>query len=445
MSLKIEQKQSLLVTSQLIQSLDILQMTNQELTVYLAHIAEENPVIDIDALHGEDSSIPLNKLISSDFRPDYLENDRNTETNSDYTAYAASTPGETLEEHLLSQLAAIRLEEKERQICQYLIRCMDESGYLDEDAAGLAQLFSVEEQQIDRCLSVLRSMHPPGVCAKDLKSCLLSQLPGEASSVPARIIRSHLDALALGHYPSIARALSISEAEVRKASELIGGLNPIPSAGFADNITPYFIQPDAEIMASQDKCTVVLSHAFFPSVQINPDYEELFHCTEDASLRAYLQEKLESAGNLRRAVEQRKVTFVRCLQAIVDRQKDYFLHGGDFVPMTLTDIAEQVGVQPSTVSRAIRGKYLQCPKGLCQIKDLFSSGAEGAGGKPVAYASVRDRVRAMIAQENKASPLSDQAICEKLRDQGIDVSRRVVAKYRSELGIPSTFIRKQAN
>lgn len=444
MGLKIEQSLGLHVTSQLIQSMEILQMTSQELTAYLFRAAEENPVIDIDALHSMSDAVPLGELISSESRYDRLDDGGDEKSGFDFTAHAANA-GETLEEHLLAQLVPLRLKETERLVCRYLIHCVDENGYLDEDTEDLAALFSLESQLVEDCVSILRSMQPPGVCAKDLKSCLLAQLPDDPLSLEVRIIHTYLDSLAAGHYRAIARTMKTSESEVRKAAAIIRGLNPIPSAGFSDKRAPHFVRPDAEIQIHNGTYLIKFSRSFSSTIQICPPYEEMLRTAENPSLQAYLREKIESVYRLKHAVEQRERTFVRCIQIIAEIQKDYFLHGRDLVPMTLMDVAERLDVQPSTVSRAIRGRYIQCAKGLRQMKDLFSSGSQNPQGEVVAYASVQDRVAALIAQEDKTKPLSDQEICELLHEQGVEISRRAVAKYRTELGIPSTYLRKQSN
>lgn len=446
MDLKLTQKQRLLATQQMIQSVEILQMTIFELSEYLAAEAEENPMLDMDALYETGSPITL--LWKRDC-PDQRTWERQLHAASASHDDARMEPHtdalreETLELHLWMQLLSVDLSEEERRICRYLIGCVDVNGYLDEDAARLASRFGVSICTVDNCLKILRSLDPPGVCAENMEMCLLRQLPEqELDALTAAIIRFHLNDLAHGHYSGIAKAENVSVSKVRDACEKIKRLSPFPSAGFSTGDEVFYLRPDAELKVEDGQLVATLCNTYAPYLKINRYYAELLERTEDAETQAYLKQKYRAADVLVQNIRQRDETLLKCVREIAEIQRAYFIGEETLVPMTLAMVAERVGVQTSTISRTIRGKYLQCSKGVLPLKGFFTHGIEAQGSATVSAQSIQEQVRQLVDGEDKHRPLSDQMICELLQSQGYTISRRAVAKYREQMNIPSSFVRK---
>lgn len=447
MQLKFEQsqRQTNTITRQLIQNVEILQMNSQELMEYICEQATENPVIDMDALGFPEFQSSGNLLRSSERRDySYSKTDDSTDVRD---GIRGRTYGDSLKDSLLMQLSALGLGSPEHQICQYLIACVDSRGYLNEDCGAVAESFGTEPNVVQHCMTLLRSFSPPGVCAAGLRECLAAQIALHPDDkIAAQIIDHHLESLARGHYAQISKALGVSTVEIRAAAERIRQLSPTPSAGFDDMDNIYYTFPDAQISVENGEPKVSLCQSYTPCLKISRYYEQLLKETNDEDVKEYLGKNLHSAEWLIKCVSQRENTLLGCIEAIAAIQREYFLGNSPvLVPMTLGDVADRMGVHKSTASRTIRGKFIQCSSGVLPVKSFF---VQKLGGKNSEHDSA-DLARSMILQivdnENKRAPLSDQKICELMAKNGLDISRRTVAKYREALGIPGTFIRKTSS
>lgn len=445
MQLKFEQsqRQTNTITRQLIQNVEILQMSSQELMEYICEQATENPVIDIDELGFPEFQDRLDWLRSSE-RLEYASGTTDDDSADARDNIHGRTYGDSLKDSLLMQLSTLRLDSPENQICQYLIACVDSRGYLSEDCGAVAKAFETEPETVLHCMELLRGFSPPGVCAAGLKECLAAQIalyPDD--KIAAQIIEHHLDSVARGHYAHIARALGVSTTEVRAAVERIKHLSPTPSAGFDDKDNIYYTVPDAQISVKSGQLKVSLFQSYTPCLRISRYYEQLFRDTDDESVKEYLGKNLNSAQWLIKCVSQREDTLLGCIEAIADIQREYFLGNSPvLVPMTLGDVAERMGVHKSTASRTIRGKFIQCSSGILPVKSFFVQKLGGKNNECDSADLARSMILQIVGSEDKRAPLSDQKICELMAKGGVDISRRTVAKYREALGIPGIFIRK---
>lgn len=446
---ELQRKQKLNIDRRFIQSIDVLQMTDAELAEYLVLEAEENPILDMDALYAEDSPLKFRE------KAEWLHEQRQ----KDYTPRSAedkerdeSLPGElsenvhdSLKWHLLSQLTPCELSGDKIKIFAFLIECVDERGYMDISPMEAARLLQLDTSEVENCMSRLRSLQPTGICAKDLRECLLLQLKQFPEEKLARlIVETQLEAFARGWHSQIAKALDSDLAAVYAACEKIRELSPMPLSALPANAPTEYLLPDAFIICKDGNLEVSTSRTFIPCLIVSPYYMSLYRQSDDEQLKEYLDGKLKSARNLIRNVAQREVTFKNVLDAIADIQKEYFTErDAPLLPMTLDDVAEHIGIHSSTVSRAVKNKYIQSSRGIIELKKLFSRHLESHGADNHSANHAKKLIAEFVEAEEKTSPLSDQRISEMLAVKGILISRRTVAKYREQLGIPSTLHRKK--
>jgi len=421
----------------------VLQMTQQELSAYLLTAAEENPMIDLDAFHSHVSFDKLTWL--NGFRektPYHASKDDETVRNAENLMPDQRERG--LKQALLSQIVGLGLSPEEERLCRYLIECVDDSGYMDIAPEDLAGELGIGLCNAEKCISVMRSLEPSGICARNARECLKYQARQHEDDLAVTIIEDHLEAAAKGHYAKIAKDLHFPLPEVRRAVERIRRLDPVPGRGFGSGAETTYVQADAAIRREGDRLEAELLHSYAPCLKINSSYFELLSASDDAEVKEYLNRKLYSADRLIQNVSQREETVLRCVQAIAELQRPFFLEKGSLRPMTEDMIAEKLGVDRSTVSRAIRGKYLQCDRGIVAIKALFTSQMENDAGQEFSADQAKSALLELVRAEDKRSPYSDRELCDLLRASGFHLSRRVIVKYREQLGIPSTYLRAKA-
>ena len=435
-------KQTQTLSPQQRQSVEILQMSSLELTDYLQELALENPVLEITAGPGEDPAPAQSSLAQ---RLEWL-----TQQDGQNRAYASAARErlddplervgdgggleETLERHLLWQLSGQDLPDGPLAAAQFLCLCLDRDGYLRDPLDQLAQAAHMPMDDMEAGLAQLQALDPAGVGAKDLAQCLALQLQRQgADPLALSVVQSQLHHLARGQYGAIAKALNASQEQVREACTRIRALDPRPAAQFAARERPAYLVPDLEIHMEQGQPVAVLSAARVPSLQLSGYYQSLLAETEDQEVKDYLDQKVKQAQWAVRAVEQRQSTLLRCAQYIAARQQAFFTGMGSLAPLKLSDMAQALDLHESTVSRAIREKYIQCSRGLLPLRRFVTV----SGGR------TQDLLRRFLEEEDKAHPLSDQQLCLMLEEAGCPTARRTVAKYREELGIPSSTARKQ--
>lgn len=455
MNLNIAVKQTLSLSPQLLQSMEILQMSAVELKEYIDGVALENPAVEISSDYSADREslnqyrMKLTWLTATDCQNRlYYRQDADGD---EAWAPIPAPEGEDLESSLLFQLGGLKISPSLRRVSKYIILSLGPDGYLREDIEGIACGARCGESDARQGLNLVQSLEPAGVAARDLAECLCLQLDrmGEKSSLAYALASDWLDAIGKNRYSEIARALGVSVKEVWAACELLKGLNPRPAAGFSGGEATRYIIPDFIVTWGADGPVPVFNDEIYPRLSLSGYYDELAKSSLDDAVKDYLAGKLRQARWVIKSIEQRKSTLMSCAAYVVGRQERFFKKGpGNLVPMTLLDVARELSVHESTVSRAIRGKYIQCAHGVYPFCDLFSRalGSEwhGPGEGAVSADSAKARIRELILGENRLKPLSDQCICEILAGEGIVLSRRTVAKYRDAMGIGGASLRKRA-
>lgn len=455
LNLDISQKQVL--SPQLIQSVEILQMSSLELEKYVEDLALENPVIELPDFSGE-APVPSAARMERIRKAEWLsKTDRQNRSYYDdgsgdsiqNSLWDRRQSEETLSDHLLSQLVLEDFSETERKILEFLILSLDSSGYMTMTEEATAKHLGVDESTVIKMADLIRTLDPQGVGAESLSDCLLLQLEylGLSDEVTTSIVRDHLEDLAKNHISKIARELHAPIEEILKACEIIRNLNPKPGSYFSNREQTGYIRPDALVLETPEGFDVIADGPDRPLFSISSYYEGLLNETEDTEAKKYLQDKLSQAKWLSGCITDRKSSMLAITEAIVDIQKEFFQKGpGHKCPLRLQDISERLSLHESTVSRAMREKYLQCKWGIFQLNYFLTPVASVSGQQE---ARTPEQMKAMISEiiqgEDKSSPLSDQQISDALKLKGSPLSRRTVNKYRTEMGIPDKSGRNSKN
>jgi len=424
------------ITPELKQYLQILQFSSDELTAYLEEVAAENPLIEI--VSPRDPYGKRQSRTSAGIRGD-----------GDVDPIARLPVREDSLEHWVSrQLAGLALSRDMRRAVLFLAGNLNDAGYLEiglEEAAGMLGL---SPEFMERCLAVLQSLDPPGIGARDLRECLRLQIERDPGFPPlaAEIVKHRLEDLARGRYDQIARELGAEKADVEQAACAIRRLNPHPCASLG-RFEPVYVVADAQIMIrSVEEWSVGIHDRAVPRIAINPDYSRYAERNSGLSgeEQRYFRKKLRSAKWLIRSVRQRRLTLEKVIHAIAEEQLPYFAgESAEWRPLTLKMISDKIGFHVSTISRAVRGKYIETPRGVFELKQFFSNAFRSGNGTGISARTVKRKIREMIAAEDKSRPLSDQTIARLLQREGIPIARRTVAKYREEEHILPSWLRKK--
>lgn len=354
----------------------------------------------------------------------------------------------SLQQHLLDQLGVSDLSGDDRALGETIIGSLDDDGFLPYSAEELADQTSFPAGRVERVLSAIQDFDPPGIAARNLRECLLIQIrehdEPEADLAEA-IIDRHLEDLARHRMDAIAKALGCSAEDVERAAKLIRTLNPTPGAEYTARPTDY-ITP--EVFVEKDKngrWHVVVDDELLPHIQLNREYVKMASTPgTKREIRTYINEQLRSGRFLMESIARRQKTIYDIASAIVDAQQDFLNHGVSRLrPMTMAEVAEKTGVHETTVSRAVANKYMKTPNGVYELKYFFSHGLATADGGTMSNKTIQDKIAAMVRDEPPDNPLSDQAIVDQLKKDGIEIARRTVAKYRGVLKIPSSSARKR--
>ncbi|MCI9593955.1 MAG: RNA polymerase factor sigma-54 [Lachnospiraceae bacterium] len=464
MELTTMQQQRQILSQQMIQSAGILQMTVQELYTYLQEVALENPVMEIHmpSASGENPDFTsclhqrsieeYRGLSASDESNRYLyqQQEQDGEYPMDWRFRKNNQPL-SLADALWEQLVSIPFRPKDEKTLKYMLASLDSWGYLREPLEQIGQKFSQEPQRMEQLLSVLQALDPPGVGARTISECLLLQLKRQMDC-PAQlevIVTDCLDLLAKNQIPTIAKKVGISVKEASRLCQIIRSLNPKPGAAYSNEDIPRYIQPDVFIRQKNGEVSIQLNEALEPQISINQYYHQLSKTTDEEEVQKYLLDKLHQLEWIRTCIAQRNETLCSTVSAILNRQKDFFQDGpAALKPLRLCDIAEELGIHESTVSRAVRNKYLQCSQGIYPLSYFFSTSLtsqkaeESAEGEKISAKAAKAALKKLIGEEDKKKPLSDRQLAEKLEETGISISRRTVAKYREEMEIGEASRRK---
>src|SRR6184192_1433876 len=353
---------------------------------------------------------------------------------------------ETLQQNLLGQLNQTALNASDRKAAELIVGNIDDNGFLQSAPEEMALNSGIPREDFEKMLALIQGFYPPGVGARDLRECLLIQLQreGRESSLEYRIVSEYMEDLGRRHFPAIARRMGISVEEVQRAANKIARLNPRPGQVFAAAPQNYVL-PDVTVEKVDGDYQVTLNNEQIPHLRISNIYKDLIaQGNNGAEVKDYIRDKIRSGKFLIRSIHQRQQTISNIAQQILARQRDFFEHGPSHLkPMTMGEIADAIGVHETTVSRAVSGKYMATPQGIFEMKYFFTSGYQTATGESLSNTSVKEAILDLVKREDDSVPLSDQQIVEILNERGIPIARRTVAKYRDELDIlPSNMRRK---
>ena len=455
MELNLSQKQTQTLSPQMMQSMEILQMGSQELLEYIEEAVQENPVLEPEENYDKQDEFSvlrrkLEWLESTDPQNRYYHQQDTEEEDSPLKNYGTvEDEDENLYYYVLSQLRVLELEPQVMDAGVFLVESLNQNGWLDEPLEDLAADCGCSLAVMEQALAAVQSLEPAGVGARTLSECLKLQLVRRApvDELAVRIVENYLDALSKSRYGLIARELKVTAEEVRASCDRIRALNPRPGTGFAARENLTYINPDIIVVSFPDHFELLSNDYYFPTLHISGYYTRLMKESDDGQVRDYLTDKMRQAKWMVKAIEQRRSTLMACAECILELQEAFFHKGpGHLVPLSLADVAGRIGVHESTVSRAVKDKYIQCSMGVYPLSYFFSRGlgaSASAGEEAASPNAAKALLKKFIAGEDKKKPLSDQKLCELMAAQGCPLSRRTVAKYRDELHIPSTAGRKQ--
>jgi RNA polymerase sigma-54 factor len=355
----------------------------------------------------------------------------------------------TLSDHLHSQLALVALTEAVRDAAETIIGNLDGNGYLMLPPDEIATSGEHEPADVREALRVVHTLDPAGVGALDLRECLLLQLEscGGVNGVAWRIVKDHLKLVELRQFKELARLLRRPPEHIQVAIGVIKHLDPRPGLRYSGPGARQ-VEPDVYISKDGEDYLIQVNDDDIPQLRLNPQYRKMLDRDQEPNreVRNYVKERYSSAIQLMKNIEQRKQTILKVCQSVVRRQLDFLELGIDFLkPMMIKEIAEEIGVHPSTVSRAVSNKYAHTPQGVYELRYFFSEAVQGPSGGALPLLILKRRVKKMIEEEDSTHPLTDEQITEKLQGEGIQVTRRTVAKYREDMRIPSTHQRRVRN
>jgi len=469
-----QQSQSLalqqILAPQLQQSLLILQTPLLELRNLVQQEMETNPVLEelsdepsIDGPNGAEPSADNN------FKEEFEKLARLDEEWRDYMAQSASYSSEgfrgsqeaqdrrqfffdsiavqeTLQQNLVSQLNQTALNAGDRKTAELIIGNIDDNGFLQSTPEEMALSSGVPNEDFEKMLALIQGFYPPGVGGRDLRECLLIQLQreGRESGIEYKIVSEHMEDLGKRRFPEIARRMGISVEEVQEAANNIARLNPRPGQVFAAAPQNYVL-PDVTVEKVDGDYQIILNNEQIPHLRISNTYKDIIAQDNNGSeVKNYIRDKIRSGKFLIRSIHQRQQTISNIAHQIVSRQRDFFEHGPSRLkPMTMREIADAVGVHETTVSRAVSGKYMATPQGIFEMKYFFTPGYQTSTGESMSNTSVKEAILHLVKHEDGNAPLSDQEIVEILSQRGIPIARRTVAKYRTELNILPSHMRRK--
>ncbi|MCG9063893.1 RNA polymerase factor sigma-54 [Laribacter hongkongensis] len=471
-SLQLKLSQQLTLTPQLQQSIKLLQLSTLDLQQEVEQFLADNPLLERvedgehdDSANGADEPAELAPAehAGSDDPREHDDSARDLDTLNDWSSsgirgsdedddwdpHANLIRPQSLREHLLAQLAEVPLSARDRAVATFLVEEIDDDGYLPASLESLAEQLpaslEVELDELTIALRLIQQFEPAGVGARDLTESLLLQLRARSGTdectLACTIVRDHLQLLANRDFTRLRRATSADDEALRQAQALIASLNPRPAAGFASGDTHYVM---ADVIVRRDRQGIWQAHlnpASQPRLKVNQMYANLLgRCRGEGG---ELSGRLQEAKWLIRNIEQRADTILRVSSVIVERQQGFFEQGELLMkPMVLRDVAEELGLHESTISRVTSNKYLLCPRGIFELKYFFGSALDTDSGEECSATAIKARIRRLIAEEDARKPLSDNTIADLLGEEGIQVARRTVAKYREALLIPPASQRK---
>ncbi len=454
--LQLKLGQKLKLAPQLRQAISLLQLNRLELKEHIREVLESNPLLEredeADSASADDESPEQEVEFEEDIGFDDLPDGYSVSNEAPrYDEFISDRADESLQQHLLWQANLSGFSTTDEAIARAIIYALDDDGYLKDDLdslrASLAPEYLVSRDEVSAVLERVQHFEPVGVACRDLAECLLVQLEARSSSTPGlglavHIVKHHLDTLAQQDMDRLVRATGFDRADVLAAVALIRTLNPHPCSRFGSDEENYIV-PDVYIHPRGEGWRVVLNPDSDPGLRLNKMYTNLVRKSRGEE-KQYLKDRLQEARWLISGLEMRNQTLLAVTEAIVKRQHRFFNEGEIAMqPLLQREVAEQVGVHESTVSRATTHKYAHTPRGTFELKHFFSVAITGQDGQPIAATAIKAQLRRLIQEEPAGKPLSDQALVEALGIRGIRLARRTVAKYREQLGIPGSAQRRR--
>ncbi|MDX5713946.1 RNA polymerase factor sigma-54 [Clostridioides difficile] len=442
-SLELTQSQKLIMTTQLKQSLSILNMSKLELEEEIKREAENNPLVEVEKsgeinweeyIKDMDRSRRLDRTEIS-YNPD---NEVNLENLVKYSS--------NLYEDLKFQISLYKLTDKELEVCEYIIDSLDEDGYLRTEEKVIVDTLKIDEELFEKCLISVQQLEPSGVGARSLSECLMIQMAslGIYNEILEEIVTKDLNLIANNKYKEISKKYNMSLQKCVELINIIKTLDPKPGRTCSVEKSVY-IQPDVTVEKIDDEFIVYLNEKDSYQIRINSYYKDILKNSQsDESAKEFIKERLNSATGLMKNIERRKTTVLKIAEEIVKAQDEFLRKGTKYIkPLKMKDIAEKLEFHESTISRGVNGKYMLTPFGVYEFRYFFSSAIETENNEMASSTSIKKIIKETIKDENKKKPLSDDHISKLLKEKGINVARRTVAKYREELGIPSSSKRKE--
>jgi RNA polymerase sigma-54 factor len=470
LNLKVTQKQ--ILTPGLVQMVSVLALNRLELREMINQEMIENPVLeeqseeptatdnysDENFIRNETEKVPekpesnpFDEFDVGTFFNQYLDTggdggqsqEREVSERPSFEKFLSSPAG--LTEHLTWQLSVTICSDNVRELVESIIGNLDENGYLTASTEELTQNGKYSQDDLDDALAVVQDFDPIGVGARDLRECLLLQLKAfdPQNTLAQQIVSEHLKQVQANQLKEVARALNRPIEVVKRALDVIKKLDPRPGLRY-NKTEPRLVEPDVYFRKVDGLWQVFLNEDDMPQLRLSPTYRRLLaRDAADRDVRNYVKERFTAAIQLLKNIEQRKHTILRVCQSIIARQGEFLDHGPDALkPMMIKEVAEEVGVHPSTVSRAVASKYAHTSQGVLELRSFFSEAVNGPEGGGMSLPTLKRLVKKMIDEEDATKPLTDDQIAKKLEDAGIRVTRRTVAKYREDMRIPSTHQRR---
>jgi RNA polymerase sigma-54 factor len=475
-SLQFKFTQNLALTPQLQQSIRLLQLSSAELNQELETILQENPMLErtdsneenndyvsqeqsfeFDVQKNSDSEqVSSTEISLEDFGESVSQRWEETHTQDDENEFVfQEIDAPTLHDHLMSQLKLMALSERDQTLCMLLVDAINDDGYLEqpleEMAESLPSELEIDLLELQTSLKHIQHLDPPGVGARDLAECLSLQLQSltdeiiqdsNAHQLALKIAAHHLPTLASRDFSKLKKLLRCDDAELKAAQHMLTQLNPRPGAGFSKLAEGHFIQHEIIVKKIKGHWVASLNNETVPKLRINQMYADILKRNRDSS-NQYLNSQMQEAKWMIKNIQQRFSTILRVAQAIVNNQAAFLEHGEVAMrPLVLREIADELGMHESTVSRVTTRKYMLTPRGVYELKYFFGSHVATESGGACSATAIRALIKQMVAEENSKKPLSDNQLTEILCEQGIVVARRTIAKYRESLNIPAASQRK---
>ena len=469
-SLSLNLSQRLAMTPSLLQKIELLTLNLLELSDLLNRELAENPVLEEvppqsevegsekreEETRKEETRKDEGEDSYEDFDYEYFFGEylsptprsREWEVSSEQPSFELflATPS-TLSDHLNWQLHLTEVATEICAIAEFIIGNIDEDGYLMVTAEEIAESLQVSTDQVEEALRIVQNLDPIGVGSRDLQECLLLQIRAAdlEGSLVERLVQEHLPLVQGKKFSELAKALDCELEEVALAMETLRGFSPKPGEKYSSQ-SPTYIQPDVHIYKVDGEYEIALNNDGLPKLRLSRSYRELLKQKNvSKETKSFVRERFRSAMDLLKSVDQRQQTIYRACDAIVKRQRDFLDQGVTHLkPMLIKDVAEELGVHSSTVSRVVANKHAHTPQGVIELRKFFTSGIESADGESISVVQVKEKIKESIANEDNKKPFSDQRISGLLNEKGIRITRRTVAKYRDQMGIPGSRERKNA-